>query len=246
LQRLKFFLDIGSYLLLMQCVFSKPQRWRKFYVQVVDEMMSLGINSLAIVAIVSFFSGTIIAIQTALNLVNTPPTMVGLATRDTLILEFCSTMNALILSGKIGSNIASQIGSMRITEQIDALELMGVNAASYLILPKVVAMVAIMPFITIFSVGMGLFGGLAGIAATDYISVAQYIDGIQYEFTPYYVTYSIIKSMVFAFIFTSVPAFWGYRVRHSTLEVGHHSTRAVVVSCICVLVFDLLLTELLL
>ncbi|MDR0413975.1 MAG: ABC transporter permease [Prevotellaceae bacterium] len=230
----------------MRRVFSKPQRWRIFYSQVLDEMMGLGISSLAIVAIVSIFVGAVIAIQTSLNLMSAPYYMVGLATRDSLILEFCSTMIALILAGKIGSNIASQIGSMRITEQIDALELMGLNSACYLILPKILAMVVLVPFITIFSIALGIFGGLLGMALTDYLTVDEYIEGIQYDFTPYYVTYSTIKSMVFAFIFVSVSAFWGYDVRHGTLEVGRNSTRAVVTSCICILIFNLLLTELLL
>jgi phospholipid/cholesterol/gamma-HCH transport system permease protein len=230
----------------MRRVFSKPQRWRIFYAQALDEMMGLGVSSLAIVAIVSIFVGAVIAIQTSLNLMSAPYYMVGLATRDSLILEFCSTMIALILAGKIGSNIASQIGSMRITEQIDALELMGLNSACYLILPKILAMVVLVPFVTIFSIALGIFGGLIGMALTDYLTVDQYIEGIQRDFTPYYVTYSIIKSMVFAFIFASVSAFWGYSVRHGALEVGRNSTQAVVTSCICILVFNLLLTELLL
>ena len=243
---MKFFTNIGRYVLLMLRVFAKPQRWRIFYGQVVGEMMSLGMNSLPIVSVVSIFVGAVIAIQTAYNLQVAPTYMIGLATRDTLIVEFCSTMIALILSGKVGSNIASQLGSMRITEQIDALELMGVNSASYLICPKVIALVMLAPFITIFSIAIGIMGGLAGMALTDYITVDQYIDGIQYNFTPYYVTYSIIKSMVFAFIVTTISAFWGYSVNRGTLEVGRNSTRAVVASCVCILIFDLLLTELLL
>jgi phospholipid/cholesterol/gamma-HCH transport system permease protein len=209
-------------------------------------MMELGVNSIAIVAIVSVFVGAVIAIQTALNLMNAPYYMVGLATRDSLILEFCSTMIALILAGKVGSNIASQIGSMRITEQIDALELMGLNSACYLILPKILSMVIFVPFITIFSIALGILGGLAGMALTDNLTVSEYIEGIQRDFTPYYVTYSIIKSMVFAFILSSVSAFWGYSVQSGTQEVGRNSTRAVVTSCICILMFNLLLTELLL
>lgn len=230
----------------MQRVFSKPQRWRIFYNQVVSEMMNLGISSIPIVSIVSVFVGAVIAIQTAYNLQSAPPYMVGVATRDSLILEFCSTMIALILSGKIGSNIASQIGSMRITEQVDALELMGVNSASYLIFPKIIALVLLAPFITIFSIALGISGGLVGMALTDYLTVEQYIEGIQQDFTPYYVAYSIIKSMVFAFIITTIAAFWGYMVGHGTLEVGRNSTRAVVASCVCILIFNLLLTELLL
>jgi phospholipid/cholesterol/gamma-HCH transport system permease protein len=241
-----FFTNIGKYILLMLRVFAKPQRWRIFYRQIVDEMIGLGMNSLPIVAIVSVFVGAVIAIQTAYNLQTTPTYMIGLATRDTLIVEFCSTMIALILSGKVGSNIASQLGTMRITEQVDALELMGVNSAGYLICPKVIALVALMPFITIFSIAIGIAGGLAGMAVTDYITVEQYVEGIQFAFTPYYVTYSIIKSMVFAFIITTISAFWGYSVSRGTHEVGRNSTRAVVSSCVCILIFDLLLTELLL
>ncbi|MDR2938397.1 MAG: ABC transporter permease [Prevotellaceae bacterium] len=227
-------------------VFSKPQRWRIFYAKIVNEMMSLGMNSLPIVSIVSVFVGAVIAIQTAYNLQTAPDYMVGLATRDTLIVEFCSTMIALILSGKVGSNIASQIGTMRITEQVDALELMGVNSANFLICPKIIALVLLTPFITIFSIGIGIAGGFLGMAVTDYITVEQYVDGIQYGFTPYYITYSIIKSMVFSFILTSISAFWGYSVSRGALEVGRNSTRAMAASCVCILIFDLLLTELLL
>ncbi|MDR1226174.1 MAG: ABC transporter permease [Prevotellaceae bacterium] len=243
---MKFFASIGQYIMLLWRVFSLPQKWKIFRRQVVNEMYSLGIMSTPIVAIVSFFVGAVIAIQTALNLAGLPAYVVGFATRESLILEFCSTMIALILAGKVGSSIASQIGSMRISEQIDALELMGVNAASYLILPKIIGLVLLVPFITIFSITLGIFGGYVGILVTDFIGGNNFIEGIQMNFMPYYVAYSIIKSMVFAFIITSVSAYWGYNVKRGSLEVGKNSTRAVVMSSISILVFNLVLTELLL
>lgn len=243
---LKFFSDIGSYTILLGRVFSIPQKWKIFHKQVVDEMVSLGLMSLPIVAIVSIFMGAVIAIQLALNLESLPGQTVGFATRESLILEFCSTMIALIMAGKVGSSIASGIGTMRITEQVDALELMGVNSANYLILPKIVGLVSLAPFITILSITLGLIGGLIGIAVTDFITVDQFIEGMQMDFKPYYVVYSLFKSMVFAFIITTIAAFWGYSVRSGSWEVSKNSTLAVVMSSITILIFDLVLTELLL
>ncbi|MDR0419319.1 MAG: ABC transporter permease [Prevotellaceae bacterium] len=245
---LKFFSDIGSYTMLLGKVFSIPQKWKIFYKQVIGEMVSLGLMSLPIVSIVSVFVGAVIAIQLALNLESLPlPGLtVGYATRESLILEFCSTMIALIMAGKVGSSIASEIGTMRITEQVDALELMGINSANYLILPKIVGLVSLAPFITILSIMLGLIGGLIGIAVTDFITVDQFIEGMQADFKPYYVAYSLFKSMVFAFIITTTAAFWGYSVRRGSWEVSKNSTLAVVMSSITVLILDLVLTELLL
>jgi len=152
----------------------------------------------------------------------------------------------LILAGKVGSNIASEIGTMRITEQIDALEIMGVNSANYLILPKILAFVILMPFLVIFSMGVGLLGGYFVAAFTDVITVSDYVYGIQYAFIPYYVTYAIVKSLVFAFIITSVAAFYGYYAYGGALEVGKASTKAVVNSSILILLFNLILTNLML
>jgi phospholipid/cholesterol/gamma-HCH transport system permease protein len=175
-----------------------------------------------------------------------PTYSTGLVTRDTLLLEFSSTILCLILAGKIGSNIASEIGTMRITEQIDALEIMGVNSANYLILPKIAAFVFMMPFLVIFSMAVGLTGGYFVGVFTDIITTADYLLGIQYAFIPYYVFYSLVKSLVFAFLISSVAAYYGYYAYGGALDVGKASTNAVVNSSILILFFNLLITNLML
>jgi len=240
--------DTGVYVLLMKRVLVQPDRWRMFFRQFPKDLEKLGLQSLPIVIIISGFIGAIMTIQTKLNTSNPllPTYTTGLVTRDTLLLEFSSTIMCLILAGKVGSNIASEIGTMRITEQIDALEIMGVNSANYLILPKVTAFVVMMPFLVIFSMAIGLFGGYLVSIFTNVISTADYLTGIQYAFVPYYVFYSVIKSLIFAFIITSVAAFYGYYARGGALDVGKASTNAVVNSSILILFFNLLITSLML
>ena len=192
----------GKYFLLMRKVFSRPERGRMFFRQFALEINKLGLESLPIVVIISVFIGAIMTIQTKLNTENPllPAYSTGLVTRDTLLLEFSSTIMCLILAGKVGSNIASEIGTMRITEQIDALEIMGINSASYLILPRVMAFVLMMPVLVIYSMAIGLLGGYCVGLFTDIITVSDYLLGIQYAFIPYYIFYSLVKSLVFAFI----------------------------------------------
>jgi phospholipid/cholesterol/gamma-HCH transport system permease protein len=240
--------DTGRYILLMKRVFQIPDRGRMFFRQFPKELDKLGLQSLPIVIIISVFIGAIMTIQTKLNSSNPllPTYTTGLVTRDTLLLEFSSTIMCLILAGKVGSNIASEIGTMRITEQIDALEIMGVNSANYLILPKIIAFVVMMPFLVIFSMSLGLVGGyLVGIF-TNIITTADYLTGIQYAFVPYYVFYSIVKSLVFAFLISSVAAFYGYYSYGGALDVGKSSTNAVVNGSILILFFNLLITKLML
>ena len=240
--------DTGQYALLMYRVFAVPDRGRMFWRQFPKELEKLGLASLPIVIIISVFIGAIMTIQTKLNTENPllPTYSTGLVTRDTLLLEFSSTIMCLILAGKVGSNIASEIGSMRITEQIDAIEIMGVNSANYLILPKITAFVVMMPFLVIFSMAIGLFGGyLVGVFG-DIITTADYLLGIQYAFIPYYIFYSIVKSVVFAFIISSVAAYYGYFSYGGALDVGKASTNAVVNSSILILFFNLLITNIML
>ena len=203
---------------------------------------------MGIVAIISVFMGAVITIQTAYNTENPllPSYLIGLGARDSLLLEFSSTIIALILAGKIGSNIASELGTMRVTEQIDALEIMGVNSASYLILPKIIASVIFAPFLTIFSMFIGIFGGWIAGVLSGVVTTQAYVYGIQYEFVPFYITYSIIKIIVFVFLITSISAYHGYYAHGGSLEVGRSSTKAVVHSCIFILLFNLILTQLLL
>ncbi len=245
---MKFFFHVGRYFNMLHRVFGRPERLRIYIRQLFHEIDGLGVNSVGIVVIISLFIGGIMTIQFAYSMSNPiyPTTLVGLGTRDTLILEFSSTMLALIMAGKIGSNITSEIGSMKVTEQIDSLEVMGVNSASYLILPKIIAVVFIFPFLFILSVFCGLLGGLFTGPLVGVISVTNYLEGIQYLFEPYYVTFSLIKSLFFGFLVASVPAYFGYYVQGGALEVGKASTKAVVNTNILILLFDLILTRLLL
>ena len=245
---MNFLFHIGRYFWMLKKVFSKPERHKIYFRQLFQEIDALGINSIGIVVIISLFIGAILTIQLAYNLMNPlyPKTLIGLGTRDVLILGFSSTIIGLILAGKIGSNITSEIGSMKVTEQIDSLEIMGVNSAGYLILPKIVAVVFVMPFLVILSIFFGLVGGLVVGPAVGVVTVPEYIDGIRYAFVPYYVTFTLIKSLFFGFLIASVPAYFGYFVQGGALEVGKASTRAVVNTNILILLFDLILTRLLL
>jgi phospholipid/cholesterol/gamma-HCH transport system permease protein len=244
---MNIFEHVGRYAELMKEVFKKPQRWRILGKQYIKEVEKLGIDSLGIVIIISFFIGAVITMQMVLNTENPllPAYVTGLTTRDTLLLEFSSTILCLILAGKVGSNIASEIGTMRITEQIDALKIMGVNAPNYLILPKILGFVTIMPILVIFSMFVGILGGYL-ISFTGIISPAKYVIGIQYAFEPFYVTYSIIKSLFFAFVISSVSSYYGYYAYGGALDVGKASTNAVVNSSIIILLLNVLLTDILL
>ncbi|MDR2027153.1 MAG: ABC transporter permease [Prevotellaceae bacterium] len=238
----------GQYFLLMRKVFVLPDKPRIFFKQIWIEMEKLGLSSISIVFIISFFMGAVITIQTALNFVNPlfPKYYIGLIARDSILLEFSSTMIALILAGKVGSNIASEIGSMRITEQIDAMEIMGVNSANYLILPKVVAAVLFNPFLSILSMFVGILGGAFIVSFTQIIMFADFVKGVQIFFIPFYITYSVVKMAVFSVIITTIPAFYGYNARGGSLDVGRSGTVSIVASCVFILLFNLILTQLML
>lgn len=245
---LQLFRTIGAYCILMSQVFARPDNFKMFIKQVPLEMEKLGINSLKIVIVISLFMGAIMTIQTKLNTDNPflPAYMTGLVTRDTLLLEFSSTILCIILAGKVGSNIASEIGSMRVSEQIEALEVMGVNAANYLLLPKILAFVLMMPILVIISMTFGLMGGYCVGLFSDIITVNDYLQGIQTYFIPYYIFYSIFKSLFFAFIIGSVSTYYGYNAKGGALEVGRASTNAVVNSSILILLFNIIITNLML
>ena len=222
--------EIGKYFMLMFRVFSKPEKGKIYYQQWLKEIESLGINSIGIVIIISIFMGAVITLQTRYNLENPliPKYLIGL------------------IAGKVGSNIASEIGHMRITEQIDALEIMGVNSASYLILPKVAAALLFNPILTLISMAVGIFGGWAASVITGALASSDYIYGIQYWFVPFYIVYSLVKTVVFAIIITTVPAYFGYNVKGGALEVGRSSTKGVVTSSVLILLFNTILTQLML
>lgn len=245
---MRVFYHIGRYSMFVKKVFGRPEKHSVLFKQVIKETDKLGIDSLGIVFIISIFMGAVITLQTAYNIDSPliPRYTVGLAARDSMLLEFSSTIVALILAGKVGSNIASEIGTMRVTEQIDALEIMGINPAGFLVLPKLIAFVFIIPFLVVISMGVGIAGGFLAGELTNEVPAADYIYGIQYAFIPFYVTYSLIKSVVFAFIISTVSAYCGYYAEGGALEVGKASTTAVVSSSILILLFNLLLTQILL
>ena len=237
---LKIFELIGRYFILMGKVFSRPEKRAIYRRRIIYEMESLGLNSIGLTAIISVFIGAVITLQMSINLESPfiPKYIIGYATRETMILEFSSTV--------VGSSIASEIGTMRITEQIDALEIMGVNSASYLILPKIVATVLFFPFLAILSILIGIAGGYLISALTGIMIPDDYVQGLLYDFRPYSITYTLIKMAVFAFIITSISAFYGYYAKGNSLEVGAASTKAVVASSIVIMIFNLILTQILL
>ena len=238
----------GRYCLFMSRVFTLPDRWRISFRRFIQEVGKLGLDSIPLVIIISLFIGAVIAIQMQLNISSPliPAYSVGLATRDIVLLEFSNSILCLILAGKVGSNIASEIGTMRVTEQIDALEIMGVNSANFLVLPKILGFVFFMPALVIICMATSLLGGYLVAVFTDLITVSKYIYGIQALFQEWYVWYGLIKSLVFAFIISSVASFYGYYVKGGALDVGKASTNGVVASSILILLFDVILTKLLL
>lgn len=240
--------SFGKYCIFMTQVFRIPDKWKVFFKSLIFEISKLGVDSIPITIVISIFIGAVIAIQMQLNIMSPliPSYSVGLATREILLLEFSSTILSLILAGKVGSNIASEIGTMRVTEQIDAMDIMGINSANFIVLPKIMGFVLFIPVLVVMSMFMGLIGGWCIAQFTDMISVEKYVYGIQTFFREWYVWYGIIKSFFFAFIITSVSAYYGYYMTGGALEVGKASTNAVVSSSILILLMDVILTKILL
>jgi phospholipid/cholesterol/gamma-HCH transport system permease protein len=244
----KLFSHIGRYSILLGQVFTRPAKGSIYRRLIVDELDKIGLQSLGIVALLSFFMGAVVTIQTAANIDSgwIPKWTIGYTTRQTMILEFSSTIVCLILSGKVGGNISSEIGTMRITEQIDAMDVMGVNSASVLILPKIIAAIFIFPFMVIGSMFLGIVAGAVVGTTQGVVSLTDYIYGLQYYFEPDQVGYTLIKTVVFAFIITSISSYHGYITRGGAREVGQSSTKAVVYSMVLILLTNYILTQLLL
>jgi phospholipid/cholesterol/gamma-HCH transport system permease protein len=242
------FSSVGKYSMLMGRVFSRPEKLRVYPPLIIKEMDKIGLQSVGIVSLLVLFMGAVVAIQTASNIESgwIPRWTIGYTTRQSIILEFSSTVVCLIISGKVGSNIASEIGTMRISDQIDALDIMGINSASYLILPKIIAAVFIIPFLVLLAMFVGVAGGASIAILSGNVSFSDFEYGAQYDFRIWDVAYSVIKTLFFAFIMTSVSSYHGYNTHGGALEVGQSSTRAVVYSIVIILVADFLLTQLLL
>jgi len=239
---------IGKYFMMLGQVFKRPQRGRVFRETVFREFDELGLKSIGIVIFISFFIGGVIALQTALNIENPliPKYLVGFATKRSVILEFAPTFCSIILAGKVGSYITSSIGSMRVTEQIDALEVMGINSINHLVLPKVLATVFFYPFLIVLAMFLGIFGGwVAGFTSTMFSEI-DYMQGLQLDFNPFLVQYALIKTLIFAFLIATVPSYHGYYVKGGSIAVGKASTQAVVWTIILIVITNYFLTQLLL
>lgn len=240
--------NIGKYMNMLWVVFSLPDKWRIFRVRLFEEIELIGIKSIPIVALMSAFMGGVIAMQTASNMSNPllPTYTVGYITQSSTILEFSPTIISLILAGKIGSNVASEIGTMRVTEQIDALEIMGVNSLSFLVLPKTIAAILFFPVLVIFSIGLSLIGGWLSVVISGLLSSEDYILGIRSFFLVSNVVYALSKTVVFGFLIVTVSSFYGYYTKGGALDVGRSSTQAVVSSSIAILIANFLLTQMIL
>jgi len=239
------FYSLGRYIILLRLSFKKPEKFSVYWTEVMREMVSVGIGSLGIICIISVFIGAVATIQVAFQLSSplVPMSIAGGISRDSTILEFSPTISALVLAGRVGSSMASQIGTMRVTEQIDALEIMGVNAPGFLIAPKVIAGISMIPLLTIVSVGLGLCGGYLACLITRDISPSDFVSGLQDGFNPVIVTVCAVKSIVYGFLITSICCYNGFYTEGGALEVGQSATRGVVYSCIFVLFADLIVSS---
>ncbi|GAA4304063.1 ABC transporter permease [Compostibacter hankyongensis] len=242
------FAHIGKYLLMLKDMFSRPENWKMYWKQFMQQCVDIGVGSLGIVLIISVFIGGVSTVQTAYQLVSPliPKSTISQVVRDTMILEFCPTITCIVLAGVVGSKIASELGNMRVSEQIDALEIMGINTKGYLILPKIVASLLTIPILVVISGFVGIWcGELAGVF-TGILSSQQFMQGLVSEFKPFNVAFALIKAYTFAFIISSVSSYFGYNVEGGALEIGQASTKAVVVSCVFILLADFGLAALLL
>ena len=239
---------VGKYFRMLKEVFRRPQKWNVFRDVMFREIEDLGLKSLGIIAFISFFIGGVVAIQTALNVDSPliPKSLIGFATKRSMILEFAPTFASIILAGKVGSYITSSIGTMRVTEQIDALEIMGVNSLNYLVLPKIIATVFFYPLLVLLAMFLGIFGGWVAGVMTNLFNTHDYIGGVQMDFDPFLITYALIKSVVFAFVIATVPSYHGYYVKGGSLEVGRASTQAVVWTIVVIVLLNYFLTQTLL
>ena len=239
---------IGRYVLMIKRCFSKPERTSMYWKETLVQMANIGVGSLVIILLISFFIGGVSAVQFAYNLSGSmvPMYFVGLIVKESMILELAPTVSCLVLAGKIGSNLASELGTMRLTEQIDALEIMGVNTISYLVGPKLAAAVLMIPILVVIATVTGIYGGMLAGSFSGYVSTTDYIQGILMSFVPYNITVMMVKSVVFGFVLTSISCYQGFYSHGSAIEIGKASTRAVVLSSVMVLFADLILTWLLL
>ncbi len=242
------FTEFGRYLLMIKGMFSRPENYKMYWKELMHQCSEIGIGSLGIVAIISVFIGGVSALQTAYQLVSPliPLSTIAQIVRDTVILEFAPTLVCIVLAGVVGSKVASELGNMRVSEQIDALEIMGINPKAYLILPKIVASMIVIPLLVTLSMALGIIGGRIAVVMSNLMSANEFDKGLLGSFLGYNVFFALVKGYTFAYLISSIPAFYGYHVQGGALEIGRSSTKAVVVSCVAVLLADYILAALLL
>jgi phospholipid/cholesterol/gamma-HCH transport system permease protein len=240
--------EIGKYILLMKGMFTRPENLKMYWKEFMHQCSEIGIGSLGIVTIISFFIGAVSAVQTAYQMTSPflPLSLISQIVRDTVILEFAPTLVSIVLAGVVGSKIAGELGNMRVSEQIDALEIMGINTKAYLVLPKILAAVVVIPMLIVIAMILGIWGGRIAGSASGILSGDIFDKGLREGFNPYNVFFSLVKAYVFAYLISSIPAYYGYNVKGGALEIGRASTKAVVVSCIMILIADYVLSALLL
>ncbi len=245
---MSFFTHFGRYLLMLKGMFSKPENAKLYWKEFMHQCSEIGVGSLGIVSIISVFIGAVSAVQTAYQLVSPliPESTIAQIVRDTVILEFAPTLVCIVLAGVVGSKIASELGNMRVSEQIDALEIMGINTKTYLVMPKIAAAILTIPMLVVLAMVLGIYGGRLAGTATGILSTDTFDKGLMENFVPYNVTFALVKAYTFAFIISSIPAYYGYYVKGGSLEIGRSSTTSVVVSCIVILLSDYILAALML
>ena len=242
------FSEIGKYLLMIRGMFSKPENWKMYWKEFMHQCAEIGIGSLGIVVIISVFMGAVSTVQTAYQLTSPliPAYTIAQVVRDTVILEFAPTLVSIVLAGVVGSKIAGELGNMRVSEQIDALEIMGINSKAYLVLPKIVAALVVIPMLVVIATLLGIWGGRIAGSLSNILSNAEYDKGLLAGFIPYNAFFAMAKAYTFAFLIASIPAYYGYHVKGGALEIGRASTRSVVVSCVAILFADYILAAILL
>lgn len=245
---MNFFSHFGKYILMLKGMFSKPENAKLYWKEFMHQCVEIGVGSLGIVTLISIFMGAVSTVQTSYQLVSPliSKSTIAQIVRDTVILEFAPTLVCIVLAGVIGSKIASELGNMRVSEQIDALEIMGINTKTYLVMPKIVASLLTIPMLVVLAMGLGIYGGRLAGSMAGILSVEDYDKGLMENFMPYNVTFSLIKAYTFAFIISTISAYFGYYVKGGALEIGRSSTKSVVISCIMILLADYALAALLL
>ncbi len=240
---MNLFTHTGRFLLMVKRMVGIPENWKMYWKELMHQCVEIGIGSLGIVAIISVFIGAVSAVQTAYQLVSPviPKSTIAVIVRDTVILEFAPTLTCIVLAGVVGSKIASELGNMRVSEQIDALEIMGINTKAYLVLPKILAALIVIPMLVVIAAILGIWGGRLAASASGILSAETFDRGLTIGFMPYNVTFALAKAYTFSFIISSIPAYYGYHVQGGALEIGRSSTQAVVTSCIMILLADYLL-----